>query len=181
MLTYAWDFDSDGDYDDAFGENPIFSASDKNGPSVVTVGLKITDQAGHSDTATADVSIENVAPTPDAGPNQTVYRNDVVYLEGSWMDPAGNLDDPYGWTWDLDADGIEDSWGSALYGEAIPASTSFALEGFYTLTFTVTDNDEGFGSDTITIEVLNQAPVCTEAMPSVELLWPANHKFVAIE
>ncbi len=180
-LLYEWDFDADGNYDDALGANPTFSAADEDGPATLVVGLQVTDLAGLSDMTTADIVIENISPTAEAGPDQAVNRNDVVLVEGSWTDPAGILDNDYAWTWDLDGDGVEDIWDSAQYGDAVPATTSFGVEGFYTLTFSVTDDDGGFGSDTVLIEVLNQAPVCAEAMPSVDLLWPANHKFVAVE
>jgi hypothetical protein len=125
----------------------------------------------------------NLPPVADAGPDQTVNRNVVVYLEGNWTDPAGYKDDPYAWSWDLDSDGVADITGSADYGTTIHQETSFGVEGIYTLTFEVTENDgEGeTGTDSVAIEVLNQAPVCAEVMPSVDLLWPANHKFVSVE
>jgi len=125
----------------------------------------------------------NLPPVADAGVDQTVYRNEVVYLEGTWTDPAGYLDELYAWSWDLDGDAIPDTSGSASYGTTINKETSFALEGEYTLTFSVAE-DEGNGEsgvDTVDIMVLNQAPDCSLAAPNVELLWPANHKFVSVE
>jgi hypothetical protein len=32
----------------------------------------------------------------------------------------------------------------------------------------------------LTVTVLNQSPVCSEASPSIGELWPPNHKFVPI-
>ena len=93
------------------------------------------------------VTVYNVAPTPDAGPDQTVYRYDIVAISGTWSDPAGDLDNPYTWTWDLDGDNIPDSSGTTSYGGTIEETTSFALEGSYTLSFEVTDKDGDTGTD----------------------------------
>ena len=38
-FSYAWDFDGDGEYDDATGQTPSFSAATLDGPTTVTVGL----------------------------------------------------------------------------------------------------------------------------------------------
>jgi hypothetical protein len=62
-LSYAWDFDNDGLYDDATGVKPMFSAANLDGPSSVTVGLKVTDSNAIAVTDTATVNVTNVAPT----------------------------------------------------------------------------------------------------------------------
>jgi hypothetical protein len=127
------------------------------------------------------VTVNNVAPTPGAGADQTVYRYEHVTVSGTWTDPAGHLDDPYTWTWDLDGDSRPDRDGIASYGDTIEETTSFALEGNYTLTFEVTDKDGSTGSDSLVVEVLNRPPDCSDASPSIDTLWPSNHKFVAVD
>jgi hypothetical protein len=64
-LTYEWDFDGDGQYDDATGINPMFSAQGLLGPLSVTVGLRVTDDGGLSDTATATIQVVPFAIQPD--------------------------------------------------------------------------------------------------------------------
>jgi hypothetical protein len=179
-LTYEWDLDNDAVFE-TFGPTPAFSAAGLDGPSSHPVALKVCDPFGLCDTDSAVVNVLNVAPTADAGADQTVYRFDPVNVTGSWTDPAGALDDPYSWSWDLDGDGTANASGSASFGDTIAQTTSFALEGFYTLTFEVTDKDGGADSDTVVIEVLNRPPDCSAVSPSIDLLWPANHKFVDIE
>ncbi|MEZ4736529.1 MAG: tandem-95 repeat protein [Caldilineaceae bacterium] len=158
-LRYGWDFDGDGQYDDADVITPTLSAATLDGPGVVTVGLQVTDGAGLTDTDTTTIGIANVAPIADAGPDQSVFRNETVHLNGSWNDPAGALDNAYGWSWDLDGDGNADDSGSTGYGESITRTTRFTVTGVITLTFTVTDKDGGSGSDAIQITVTNRAPV----------------------
>ena len=59
-LSYAWDFDSDGQFDDATGIAPLFSAA--NGPAAVTVSVRVTDSEGLSDIADATVNVANGLP-----------------------------------------------------------------------------------------------------------------------
>jgi hypothetical protein len=150
-----------------------------NGTYPVTIAVTDKDGGTGSSPPTHHV-VNNVAPIVDAGPDQTVFRNEVVALSGTWTDPAGSLDDPYNWSWDLDGDNTSDSNGTASFGDVIVETTSFTLEGLYTLTFEVTDKDGGAGSDSLVIEVLNQAPDCSNASPSIDTLWPPEHQFVMV-
>ncbi|MEZ4705582.1 MAG: Ig-like domain-containing protein [Caldilineaceae bacterium] len=161
-LRYGWDFDGDGQYDDAAVITPTFAAATLDGPSVVTVGLRVTDGAGLTDTVTTTIGITNVAPMADAGPDQSVFRNQVVNLTGVWSDPVGVLDNAYSWSWDLDGDHVADSSGSANYGDSITSITSFTTTGVVALTFTVTDKDGGSSSDTVQITVTNRAPLAND-------------------
>jgi uncharacterized protein len=61
-LTYAWDLDNDGVYETP-GSSPTFSAAALDGPSSRTVGVRVTDGGGLTDTDTATVNVTNVAPT----------------------------------------------------------------------------------------------------------------------
>lgn len=176
-LTYAWDFDNDGVFDDALGMNPVFPAAGMDGPSTITVNLRVTDEEGLSDTDSATVNINNVSPTANCWPDQTVSRNETVTVMGTWSDPAGSLDEPYTWAWDLDGDGTFNSSGIASFGDTIIKTTSFATTGLYTLNFQVTDKDGGQGSDSLVVEVINQPPDCSNVVPSIDIIWPPNHKF----
>lgn len=64
-LIYAWDFDNDGEYDDATGIAPVFSAAGVNTPQTQTIGLKVTDASGESDEATTIVNIVVADLLPD--------------------------------------------------------------------------------------------------------------------
>jgi hypothetical protein len=60
-LTYDWDLDNDGEYDDATGVTTSWTYPD--GPAIETVGLRVTDFFGEADVDTAIVTVDNVAPT----------------------------------------------------------------------------------------------------------------------
>jgi predicted extracellular nuclease len=145
-----------------------------------TVVITVDDAHGGSNQSSFNLIVTNAAPLANAGSDQTVVRNATVSLAAIWTDPATRFDDSYAWTWDVNGDGLADSSGSASYGTTIPATTAFALEGNYTLSFTITDKDGGTSSDTVLITVLNQAPVCTTASPGTTGIWPANHNMVPI-
>jgi hypothetical protein len=158
-----------------------WSFTPTDGPSQSqTVYIYANDGNGGQAQATFDLLVFNVVPSTNAGPDQTVYRNDVVNLSGTWVDPAASADDLYTWSWDLNGDGVPDTSGTSPYGSAIPATTSFALEGMYTLSFGVTDKDGATGTDTLVVTVLNRQPDCAGAYPSLDSLWPPNHQMESI-
>ena len=61
-LTYAWDLDNDGDFDDATGQTASFSAATIDGPASRTVRVRVSD--GKLTTVdSATVNVTNVDPT----------------------------------------------------------------------------------------------------------------------
>ena len=177
-LTYAWDLDNDGVYETPGVTVSFDGARWPQHPSCDPAGVRLPRTSATPTTTTVEVT--NVTPTAQAGADVTVYRNESVPLAGTWIDPAAALDEPYAWTWDLDGDGVADAGGSAAYGATAAATATFATEGVYDLTFTVTDVDGASGQDSVRITVLNHAPDCTAAAPSPALLWPPNNKFVPL-
>jgi serine protease len=85
-LTYAWDLDNDGQYDDATGVTATFESVGQDGP--YTIGLKVTDPAGASGTDTGTVNVTNVAPTVGVNPIASVVENSSATVTGSVSDPG---------------------------------------------------------------------------------------------
>jgi len=56
-ISYAWDLDNDGFYDDSSVQNPTHSWGTAGD---YTIGLKVTDNAAHQDTDTASVHIDEI-------------------------------------------------------------------------------------------------------------------------
>ena len=110
----------------------------------------------------------NEPPVANAGLDQTVFRNEVVTVSGTWTDPDGAADNPYSWSWDLDGDAIPDDSGTVNYGDTIVRTTSFAVDGVATLSFVVTDNAGDTSSDTVDITVVNRAPVADDQLVSTD-------------
>ena len=89
-LTYAWDLDNDGQYDDATGATPSFTRVGQDG--TYTIGLKVTNGYGFSDTDSGTVTVTNVNPTvsvdPIAGaPENTAISVSALVSDPGWLDP----------------------------------------------------------------------------------------------
>ena len=60
--SYEWDLDNDGEFDDSTSQTPTFPAMGDNG-GPFTVGVKVTDSFGSSDTDSTTVTVNNVKPS----------------------------------------------------------------------------------------------------------------------
>jgi PKD repeat protein len=157
-LTYEWDLDDDGFFDDAAGQSPTFDASSLDGPATVTVTLRVSDDDGGVTTDTATVTVNNVTPTADAGGPYAVDEGGSVGLSGSGSDPMDTLS----YAWDLDDDGFfDDATGQS------PTFDASSLDGPATVTVTlrVSDGDGGVVTDTATVTVNNVAPIADAGGP----------------
>lgn len=90
-LTYAWDFDDDGEFDDATGVNPTFTNVGRDG--VFDIAVKVTDTDGAYDTASTTVTVNNVAPSvtgvasDSPADENTVLTVTATISDPGWLDP----------------------------------------------------------------------------------------------
>src|SRR4051794_1273844 len=99
-LTYAWDLDGDGQYDDATSATPSFTYT---AAGTVTAGLRVSDPAGNSDTDTVTITA-GAPPTatissPAAGTTWKV--GDTIAFSGSGTDSGGQALPPSALTWQI--------------------------------------------------------------------------------
>jgi hypothetical protein len=143
-LTYAWDFDGDGQFDDATGQNPTYDLVGQDGAFTVTV--KATDTDGAFDTDTATVTVTNVAPTVNATANDPKPEGSPVTVTGTISDPGWleNLTGTIDWG---DGSPVEPVGGS-LENVRPNATRSFTIQHTYL-------DDEPVGEDD-----LYQAEIC---------------------
>ncbi len=99
-LSYAWDLDGDGDFDDASGAQPSFTYA---APGTYTAKLKVTDQRGASSESAA-ISIEagNTAPTAfvDTPAASLTWKvADVISFSGHATDPQDGTLPPASLSW----------------------------------------------------------------------------------
>ena len=145
-LTYEWDLDDDGEFDDHTGESFSYSFAD-NG--VYYISLKVTNEYNESDISNATVNVSNAAPVVDAGSNITADEGEEISFAGSFTD-AGNDLHTYSWNFG-DA--------SAPVTNSLSPTHTYTDNGVYTVTLRVTDDDGDFDEDTIQVTVNNVAPV----------------------
>jgi hypothetical protein len=154
IVSYEWDLDNDGDFDDATGVTSSVTFPDDGS---FTVAVQVTDGDGGEDTDSTTVTVNNVAPTI------TSVSNDGPIDEGSSAtvtvtatDPAG-ANDPLSYEFDCDNDGSYEVGPQA----ANSASCSFGDNGSFQVNVRVTDGDGGEDTDSTTVTVNNVAPTIT--------------------
>jgi len=147
------------DYGDGTGSQPLtfgaggtFNLSHAFGDNgVYTVTVEYTDDGGQVGSDDVLVTVNNVAPTVDAGPDATVLSGDSYAFSGSFADP-GVVDAPWSYVvgWGLGADLV-----GGVYSQHQPITDTrvFCAVGGRTIQMTVTDKDGLSGSDAAMITV----------------------------
>ncbi len=125
-----------------------------------TVSATATDEDGTFNSNSISVTVDNVAPTADAGGPYLTFDDTPIALSGTGSDPAGALD-PLTFAWDLDGDGNFGEIGAgATRGNETGANPTFdptgLAAGSYTVTLRVSDGDGGVTTDTATVNVLTE-------------------------
>ena len=137
--TISWDF---GDLTGADGTLTPTHAYAVPGSYVASLLVRDDDGGEGSDSLT--VTISNVAPTVEAGPDATVGPNEDLRFHGSFTDP-GWLD-THTIAWDFGDGGIA--------ADTLEPVHRYTAIGVYTVTLTVTDNHGGVGRDALTVRVV---------------------------
>lgn len=189
-LTYAWDLDDDGLFDDATGPIVQHAYGDDG---VFRVAMRATDPGMLSETAEATVTVTNVDPTAaideaastalPGGPARVVSVGTPVELSARATDPGT---DDLELAWDL-GDGTGPTRTSphdpAVGTDPDPspegeprdvsdvASRAFDAPCAYAPSFSVADDDEGAVSDTAIIIVTGSA-----AAPRKEAYWHERYR-----
>lgn len=86
IVSYEWDLDNDGQYDDATGISADFTAVGQDG--IFTVGLRVTDEWGLSATASVNVTVTNVLPTVNIDAIAPIDELGTVTVSGTITDPG---------------------------------------------------------------------------------------------
>ena len=143
ITNYFWDF---GDETNATGVTTEHSyANDGN----YTVTLTVTDDDGATHNATATKTVLNRSPVASFTESaEIVYLNETIYFNAtSSYDPDGNITNYF---WDF---------GDETNATGVTTEHSYPLEGNYTVTLTVIDDDDATNSTSASKTILNRPPV----------------------
>ena len=160
ITSYEWDWDNDGTYDDSTTTATITHTwyDDYSG----TIGLRVTDDGGATDTDIASVTVNNVAPAAEARGPYSGDEGSAISLNGSATDPGT---DALTYAWDLDNNGFYETPGQNV-------SNTWAQNGTYSVGLRVTDDDGGVDTDTANVIVNDLNPAAafsySPASPVVE-------------
>ena len=148
VLTYEWDTDNDGQFDDGTGQSISWNGDDDGSQQI---SVRVTDDDGGIGTDSLIVTVSNVAPTVSLGPDMTINEGVTVGLSATASDPGVN--DVLTYEWDTDNDGqYDDDTGQSI-------SWNGDDDGTGLISVRVTDGDGGVGTDSLTITVNNVAPI----------------------
>jgi glucose/arabinose dehydrogenase/PKD repeat protein len=162
-LTYAWDLDGDGAYDDSTSATPTFTYIQQ---ALINVGLRVTDQGGLSATTTVEVSVGNpphprpvpVIDTPTTATQWSVGQ--TIPFSGRAADAQDGVLPPSAMTWQLTLQHCTTPTNChAHVVQSFPgvASGSFVAPdheypSFLDLTLTATDSDGNTSSTTTRLD-----------------------------
>ncbi len=157
IVQFDWDLDNDGEFeiiDGSVSQQVTYDAS-----GVWAVALRVTDNEGGTDTASADTDINEpptarLQPDPPAG-NLELSQTEAWELAVVWhaetsFDPDGQV---VQWDWDMDNDGVFE-----LIDGASTQNAMYTASGAYTVNVRVTDNDGATEIATNTVDV-NEPPL----------------------
>jgi PKD repeat protein len=142
LLEYAWDF---GDGTSGSGQFPTHTYRDE-GLYVVT--LIVTDDDWATGVDSLNVTVGNIQPTVDAGPDMVINEDVIVQFRGYAHDTPS------------DEQSLDFSWnfGDGTSGTGQNPTHTYSSQGTYLVTLTVTDDGALVGTDYLTVTAVNIPP-----------------------
>ncbi|MCK4394859.1 PKD domain-containing protein, partial [Candidatus Bipolaricaulota bacterium] len=155
IVSYAWDFDNDGEYDiqgGAAARTVVYSFDQGDIRCLVT--LKVTDDRGDASTISREVPVAWSPPTAEFSfaPTNPKVGEAVTFDGSDSMD--GDNGAIVSYEWDFDDDGIIGD----IDATGVTVNHSFATAGVHRVALTVTDNTGQQDSTPQFVEVSISSP-----------------------
>ncbi|MBN2092035.1 PKD domain-containing protein [candidate division KSB1 bacterium] len=152
LVMYAWDWNSDGIFDDSTANQTIRQTF--NDDYTGTVTLRVRNTKGQMKTDVATITITNVAPIVKLGNDFSAKEGEKVNFQATVND-AGT-EDKLTYQWNF-GDGSQSDQPNPIH--------QFADNGTFTVKLTVQDDDGGETSDEQVVTVTNIAPTADAGGP----------------
>jgi YD repeat-containing protein len=169
VAKYEWDLDGNGSYETSTGTTPTITKTFATAQEV-TIGLRITDNAGATDETIRNLKIlsgsgGNIFPTAafTVAPNPVAPGAQVTLNASGSSDPDGTIAK---YEWDLDGNGSYET----NTGSTPSVTTSYSEKGTRTVGLRVTDNAGGTGTASRTVIVGNGSPYSSEVLGTSGLI-----------
>ncbi len=145
-VTYRWDMDNDGQFDDQRGKIASVIFFDEGD---YPIRVQTTDLLGRVATDTARVLVSNVPPLARIGPDIIINEAETAFFEATAIDPGNDV---LFYEWDFGD-------GTTLTLDTLSPEHTYRDNGDYVVRLRVSDEDEGVAEDTLLVQVLNQPPL----------------------
>jgi hypothetical protein len=155
-LSLQWNF-SDGGV--AYGAQPQHTF---RSPGTFSGQLTATDGDGNVAKQAFSVTVGNLAPVSNAGPDMTTEWGVPITLQGSAVDPGTDEQPFLSYRWDF-GDGTPSASGGPT------ATHVYTLPGTYTATLTACDPEAACNSDTMQVVVTTRTTTTTYTGPNKAL------------
>ena len=166
VVTYSWDWDGDGTYDETTEEAVITHNFEETGTYEVALKVTAFDNISSTDTLTVTISDINENPIADPGGPYTATAGEEITFDGSASsDSEGGI---ARYIWDL---------GDGSTGSGVSPTHTYTEAGQYTVSLTVEDNEEALSaavSTTATVEAAEEEEIVEEVVEAAEENYPVN-------
>ena len=167
-LTFQWNFTYDGYtfVTDATGPGPV-SHTYPDGPTTCLVALRLTSTSGAEAIIIQPLTVQNVAPTANAGGPYSVTLGSPITFAGSATDPsAADNTAGFRYEWDFNYNGT--TFNVIRSGLNLTAPTyTYPSRGVFTVALRVTDKDNGVSAvSKTTATVLGATTMVTQTAMS---------------
>ncbi len=143
-LTVAWDLDNDGQFDDGSEAIVLFDARAINGPATRPIAVRVQDGDGGQAIANGTVTIQNVAPVVDVGPDQFQQFDGAFVLDYEFVDTSPSDSPTTRVDW---GDGTVENLPLTARSGTAQVSHTYNKVGKFTVNLCVNDNSGGEGCD----------------------------------
>jgi len=146
VISYSWDWDGDGTYDETAEEALITHTYDEAGTYEISLKVTAFDNISSTDSLTVTINKLNEIPTANPGGPYTATAGKELTLDGSGSSDSDGIIAEYIW-----------DFGDGSTGSGVNPVHTYASAGEYTITLTVKDDKGALSTSAATTVTVKEA------------------------